>query len=260
MMRFFVATTLLATGLLGQTAFADECGEKRAQEMQASKAQLDADRAACGVKDVACKAEASEKHSQRMYEANKDRQLCQINLKPLTPKLDTAPLTMEACRKRAEAARTAALTARLEAEKKCKHHEQSCMARAARAYEAKLTKIEADLDKCVSDVFNRTHKGDGGASENAPIDGGADEYGKVVPPWRGEASYGGVKLFVQSFENMRVKQGMAGRVAVVSKPAKYSWAQGVLTDSHTFSISQLWDLDGNPVKVGDGITVPVSPK
>jgi hypothetical protein len=88
-----------------------------------------------------------------------------------------------------------------------------------------------------------------------------EEYGKQLPAMIGTADYKSVTLTVKTARNRQVGQGFSGPVKLVSKPRKFSRAEGFIESSSQFRITKLWDVNKRLVSTPvEGIPVTISPK
>jgi hypothetical protein len=115
---------------------------------------------------------------------------------------------------------------------------------------------KADYQACVQ---NNRPLLKGSASANVPFEGTVhDQYGKALPAMTGTVDYAGVSLTVETAANRRVGEGIGGPVRIVSRPAKFSRAEGYIQSSSTFVITRLWDRSGQSQT--PNLQVPIVPK
>lgn len=122
---------------------------------------------------------------------------------------------------------------------------------------AQRSQKKADYQTCVQG--NRPLL-KGGVSSNAPLEETVhDQYGKGLPPMLGTVDYGGVTLTVETAPNRLVGQGISGPVAIVSRPARFTRAEGYIETDATFVVTRLWERNGSAHNPG-GLRVPIAPK
>ncbi len=122
---------------------------------------------------------------------------------------------------------------------------------------AQRSQKKADYQTCVQG--NRPLL-KGGVSSNAPLEETVhDQYGKGLPAMLGTVNYGGVTLTVETASNRLVGQGISGPVAIVSRPARFTRAEGYIETDATFVVTRLWERNGAAHNPG-GLRVSIAPK